>query len=262
MLAEGKTVLFVADKMAALSVVQNRLKQLGLDPFSLELHSNKTNKRDVFAQFEAATNLQKRESHVDWQQELEKLTRVKRELDSYVKALHQERSLGMSIYEMIERYSHLAEEANTIVLDEAQVMEAGKETFHEYLESIKQLAIAGGNLPDLTNSPWTHIDSQTFSFKLRDDVLTVSQHIIDHYGETKRLLEQVVDQLGIQSERQPKAWFTASKQLLSLLDQRPNGKVHLLSIHDFDVAVQQIKRLIEIGKERDRYSKELEKIFE
>jgi transcription elongation GreA/GreB family factor len=46
-LAEGKKVLFVAEKLAALEVVKNRLTLAGLDPFVLELHSNKTNKKRV-----------------------------------------------------------------------------------------------------------------------------------------------------------------------------------------------------------------------
>lgn len=46
-LSEGKKVLFVAEKLAALEVVKNRLTMAGLDPFVLELHSNKTNKKRV-----------------------------------------------------------------------------------------------------------------------------------------------------------------------------------------------------------------------
>ncbi len=44
---EGKKVLFVAEKMAALDVVKNRLERLGLGAIGLELHSNKANKRLV-----------------------------------------------------------------------------------------------------------------------------------------------------------------------------------------------------------------------
>lgn len=43
----GKSVLFVAEKMAALDVVQKRLVAAGLDPFCLELHSSKTSKASV-----------------------------------------------------------------------------------------------------------------------------------------------------------------------------------------------------------------------
>ena len=53
-LAHGKTVLFVAEKAAALQVVHKRLKRVGLEAFCLELHSNKANKKDVLAQYKTA----------------------------------------------------------------------------------------------------------------------------------------------------------------------------------------------------------------
>ena len=45
--ADGKTVLFVAEKMAALDVVKRRLDQAGVGDVCLELHSNKANKRTI-----------------------------------------------------------------------------------------------------------------------------------------------------------------------------------------------------------------------
>jgi hypothetical protein len=48
--ADGKTVLFVAEKMAALEVVKRRLDRTGVGDVCLELHSNKANKRAVLAE--------------------------------------------------------------------------------------------------------------------------------------------------------------------------------------------------------------------
>ncbi len=45
LMSQGKTVLFVAEKLAALQVVERRLLALGLEPYCLELHSNKTQKK-------------------------------------------------------------------------------------------------------------------------------------------------------------------------------------------------------------------------
>ncbi|WP_245197247.1 DUF3320 domain-containing protein [Labrys sp. LIt4] len=42
---QGRKVLFAAEKMAALDVVHRRLRQIGLGPMALELHSTKANKR-------------------------------------------------------------------------------------------------------------------------------------------------------------------------------------------------------------------------
>jgi Protein of unknown function (DUF4011) len=44
---DGQTVLFVAEKMAALNVVYDRLEKVGLDDICLELHSRAANKRLV-----------------------------------------------------------------------------------------------------------------------------------------------------------------------------------------------------------------------
>jgi len=48
-MAQGKKVLFVAEKRAALEVVKNRLTRAGLGEFCLELHSHKSQKSTVAA---------------------------------------------------------------------------------------------------------------------------------------------------------------------------------------------------------------------
>ena len=56
-LYQGKRVLFVAEKMAALQVVQKRLAKIGLDPFCLELHSNKVTKTHFLEQLAASPSM-------------------------------------------------------------------------------------------------------------------------------------------------------------------------------------------------------------
>lgn len=48
-LYEGKTVLFLAEKMAALDVVKNRLNDAGVGEFCLELHSTKVSKKALLS---------------------------------------------------------------------------------------------------------------------------------------------------------------------------------------------------------------------
>jgi very-short-patch-repair endonuclease len=55
--ADGKTVLFVAEKMAALEVVKRRLDQAGVGEACLELHSNKANKRALLADLQHVWDL-------------------------------------------------------------------------------------------------------------------------------------------------------------------------------------------------------------
>jgi very-short-patch-repair endonuclease len=54
---EGKTILFVAEKMAALQVVHERLRSTGLDALCLELHSHKANKKSVLEELKRTLDL-------------------------------------------------------------------------------------------------------------------------------------------------------------------------------------------------------------
>lgn len=81
-LHSGKKVLFVAEKLAALEVVRSRLTLAGLDPFVLELHSNKANKKRVLADLAARISL--RTSARDGLSErLERHEEKRRELKAY-----------------------------------------------------------------------------------------------------------------------------------------------------------------------------------
>lgn len=55
-ISDGKRVLFVAEKLAALQVVKSRLDQAGLGEFCLELHSHKTQKRQLLNSIEERLN--------------------------------------------------------------------------------------------------------------------------------------------------------------------------------------------------------------
>ena len=86
-LAAGRSVLFVAEKQAALSVVHNRLLAAGLGEFCLELHAAKANKRAVLRQVGEAldASLERVEATHDATQ---RLPAVRSALTSYVRAAH------------------------------------------------------------------------------------------------------------------------------------------------------------------------------
>ena len=100
-LAIRKSVLFVAEKRAALEVVYNRLSQIGLAPFCLELHSNKSGKQEVLEQFRQVLNLAAQRSPAGWDTVTLQLEAEKKSLNAYVDALHQSYPIGLSPYQAI-----------------------------------------------------------------------------------------------------------------------------------------------------------------
>lgn len=102
-LARGRTVLFVSEKIAALSVVHERLKKLGLGPFLLELHSAKASKAEVLSQLDQALKAGGRHTVADWEQEAERLKRLRDGLNAYVHALHDRHPNGLTVYDATSR---------------------------------------------------------------------------------------------------------------------------------------------------------------
>ena len=103
-LAQGKTVLFVAEKMAALSVVQTRLERIGIGAFCLELHSNKSKKRDVLEQLKTATEVVRGRPRDSWQEKANQTAALRAELDEYARALHRAHPCGASLFELVNAY--------------------------------------------------------------------------------------------------------------------------------------------------------------
>ena len=102
-LAEGKRVLFVSEKMAALDVVYRRLREVGLGEFCLELHSSKARKLDVLAQLQAAWAAQGSIDADAWRAEAQRLQGLRDQLNVYVERLHHRHPNGMTIYQAIGR---------------------------------------------------------------------------------------------------------------------------------------------------------------
>ncbi|WP_405288547.1 DUF3320 domain-containing protein, partial [Methanobrevibacter sp.] len=87
LIAEGKTVLFVSEKMAALEVVKSRLDSVGLGKFVLELHSHKTRRKQFLKNLKKATNVRAtRDLKLD--QTLRKLENLRDQLDQYAEIIH------------------------------------------------------------------------------------------------------------------------------------------------------------------------------
>ena len=109
-LYQGKRVLFVAEKMAALSVVQSRLEKISLAPFCLELHSNKATKKHFLQQMDEVLKVTKIKSPEEYAQRSEELFNERKELISYMEALHHKGPGGLSLYDCISEHLAIAGE--------------------------------------------------------------------------------------------------------------------------------------------------------
>jgi hypothetical protein len=97
-LAEGRTVLFVSEKVAALDVVYRRLQEVGLGEFCLELHSSKAKKVEVLEQLRAAWSFRETFAETEWRDEADRLEASRESLNIYVKRIHHRYRNGLTPY--------------------------------------------------------------------------------------------------------------------------------------------------------------------
>ncbi|WP_395674619.1 DUF3320 domain-containing protein [Inquilinus sp.] len=102
-LALGRRVLFVAEKMAALNVVQRRLAERGLGEFCLELHSAKATKTEVLKQLDRAWTTRETMNAEDWAREGAEVKRLRDGLNDLVALLHRRAANGLTIRDAIGR---------------------------------------------------------------------------------------------------------------------------------------------------------------
>ena len=107
-IAEGKTVLFVSEKTAALDVVKQRLDENELGVFCLDMHSERGGKASVYKQLQQTVEDKKLVDSREF--DYRSLSGLRNSLNEVVRALHKRRDpLGVTVYQMHGRMAELRE---------------------------------------------------------------------------------------------------------------------------------------------------------
>ncbi|MFE6128529.1 DUF3320 domain-containing protein [Streptomyces sp. NPDC056437] len=99
----GRSVLFVSEKAAALDVVRNRLRGVGLGDFVMALHSGDTSKKAVATELARVLTTEARVTGAA-EHELERARRLREELSAYATAMNQSREpLRATLHDVLGR---------------------------------------------------------------------------------------------------------------------------------------------------------------
>ena len=99
LLAEGRKVMFVAEKQAALDVVYRRIAAQGFGPLVLNLHDRKQKPALVRRRILDASELEPHPNSVRIESVRHRVEAGREALDAYARALHSTTASGMSAYE-------------------------------------------------------------------------------------------------------------------------------------------------------------------
>ena len=152
LVGDGKTVLFVSEKMAALDVVHSRLQRVGMAEFCLELHSNKSSKGEVLKQLGQALNLAGSRSAADWARRAGELHDLRGGLNGFATALHRPGPYGDSVFRATS--IALKYEDEHVQRLEARPEAMSRAHVDELRQRIDAVAIASRDVGDPSTHAW------------------------------------------------------------------------------------------------------------
>ena len=167
LMAQGKTVLFVAEKMAALAVVEKRLSNLGIGDFCLELHSDKANKKQVLGQLEKALAIKHPSKKTNYSELLRKVQNSKGQLDKYAHNLHAERKCGYSLRQLVDLYEEVRDNEEMVSFTKEQLARLTYGDIKNHLAHMGQLRAAGEAVEGLLGSPLLSVGLTSYGAEVR-----------------------------------------------------------------------------------------------
>ncbi len=191
-LYDGKKVLFVSEKQAALNVVYEKLKKAGLDEFCLELHSHKANKKDVI--YDLCRTLRAPKTAVSGKaiQEIEEKKRHQRKLDEYEIELHRPRKvIDKTLYQLYDEYAacRTAPELKYMING---IEQKGEEYLNETVGLLRQYVDFVPSIGyQYKNNPWYGYTNSDTSYQNRETVKEALTQMLEALNEFEILQHKI-----------------------------------------------------------------------
>ncbi len=224
-LGEGKTVLFVAEKAAALDVVHRRLVATGLGDAVLELHSNKTDRKSVLTQLGRGWDRAFEGREEKWIEVTEELRVSRDRLNDYVEALHAKGTQGFSVFDAI---SSVAPNTPPFEISFPSSDAHDEESYRQLMnlaEDLGRTHAAVGNGP-----PLSLIRGEEWSFQWEYELLVTIEALRPALDELKRAEHALARELGLRSD--PKLEAGRRERLKALAPRLEPGALDLSSVPD------------------------------
>ncbi len=185
LMAKGRTVLFVAEKMAALSVVQKRLSSLGIGAFCLELHSDKANKKHLLSQLEKALETRNQSGETQYGEYVEGAAETRADLDKYRRHLHAVHNCGRSLRELVDLYETVRDEKEMVAFDGQEAGKMTRALIQSHLPLLSRLTAAGEDMDKTAVKLLSGVRLSSFSAEVRGALRENSGRYLEALGSVR-----------------------------------------------------------------------------
>ena len=234
-LARGRPILFVSQKIAALEVVQRRLKQVGLSDFCLEIHSHRRNKKDIVSELGASLESLTESDLPEAEPALRQLETVRRRLNAYVCAVHRPRlAMGITAYRVWGELARL-KDARDLRFKLTDLEHLSTELDKERSLVLKELASFSTTVAQFSTHPWRGCGIESLSLEYRGEIET-----------TLLRLPQVLEAFQVRIAELAEGYGVATPSTLEegfeLMGVARTFRPHVLSVPVREIRQRSLKR--------------------
>lgn len=194
LIGNGKKVLFVSEKQAALNVVYENLKRAGLDSFAIELHSHKANKKEFIEELYKTAILPRYDIKHDANEHKRRYEYLSTILEEYRTKLHQVIDrLDMSLYDIYSAYLNLEHTDFSYRIDNIEeYQKADLDAIKHYLDQYSTLSASLGY--DYKQGPFYGFISTNTSY-IRYDAKQDFERIFSFYRDLSKIKNMLIKTL-------------------------------------------------------------------
>ena len=243
-MADGRKVLFVSEKMAALEVVKHRLSQVGLDHYCLTLHSNKANKKEVLAELRRSFEQKPQQIRAEAIAKLNRLQSERDRINAYDHELHQVcQPLNSSIYEVNGKLAKLRD-IPEVIFSIANIEKVDSDQLAQLENIVADLARSAGSMTDsLGNNPWRNSILTTISFELRHKIEANSHKLLPEVERLEKAIQSLCLKLDWPAPISLNQ-FESLVQLLKLIVAAPGVPDHWILEDNLDQLMARAQALM------------------
>ena len=219
LLADGRRVLFVSEKTAALDVVKRRLEECNLGIFCLDLHSDRGRKSEVYHQLNSAVSDER--ARLAAAVSIDELVARRDLLNRVVRLLHERREpLGKSVYEVQGLFAQVRHLPRLEAAHPPPICELTADWIREAERVAERIARRPAEFRDHHSSRWIPLRTTQPSLQLADLIrgdMDAVQTAIDALRSEASALSNWLGVHAIESADDAQAVV----DLLRLLEQAP-----------------------------------------
>lgn len=252
-LMDSKKVLFVSEKAAALNIVYQNLVDVGLDEFCLELHSYRSNKKDVIEQFYKTMIQDPKTISQNALNELIKKDKYQLKLDEYAKTLHKKQDLiDLSLYEIFNEYAKYSDFPDTdyfiknINQKSMHEFEKIQDLLDEYSSYVKDIGY------DYRMNDWYGCNLQKINLEMHINIENSLHEIINFYQMVKTFIDEF-DDLLVDKIDSLEQLFDFKNELNFIIDFKYSNLLEF----DEKAVLDKIKQFVNYQNDSDKIIKEM-----